>query len=209
MNPGEGRIDACDPRAGRGYAVRLGGDEGLRLSNHLSFGTGRPPAVTMMLRNIGIEDRTIHSDRLHPTLLTGQPRGKRRLWSASDGPSVAVITNHAFAGGPDREPRWGASGALNGVAYAWTIGEANALPAKFVLKPAEQRVIRIDLRLAEGEYEFLSGYAGGGRYVVGNRVGFDVDAAGNVRRPQPRIPERPRKLADLRLPLPELLPSLR
>jgi hypothetical protein len=174
INPGDGLISELaylksPPTTVRNW-VSL---SGLRLQARADFKDGGSPTVVITLANTGKEDVKIFGSELAPTLLM-----KAAKTQPADGPSFALVTRQAFiVGGED--PRTTGSGIQGGRPYGWKIEEA--VPVTFVLKPGEDRRVRITFDLPVGEYDFLAGYGGGvheDQGLASNLVAFDVDANG-------------------------------
>lgn len=175
LNPGDGRIGKYDilgpaPKSPEWLVV-----DGMKLISAAAFENGHGPRVAVRVRNTGKDKLTVFSGQFAITVLA-KIEGNSRLFNPSDGPSFALITRQNFEIGGDT-PRWRGEAIANGVPYAWTIGEHNALPHSFELAVGEQRMITVDLTLPPGEYEFIAGYAGyAGAGVASNSVAFDIAA---------------------------------
>ncbi len=179
---GEARIDelvylGSGPE--KGNPARL---SNVKLLCLCGFGDGEPPSILVNLINTSDkEEIQISSEELAPTLLRKKTVSVDSSAAPSDGPSCALVTCKTFWIG--EASRSEGQGALYGVRYAWSIGEENALPKRFVLKPREKRQIHITFGLSEGEYDFLLGYGGlhDGNCVASNLVAFDVGKDGKAK----------------------------
>ncbi len=152
---------------------------GVELRSKAEFEAGRSPTLVIEVKNAGLNEVTIDSSHLAPTLLAKKP--KRTHFGPSDGASFCMITRESFMIGSD-EPRTHSSGLSANDSFVWTIDEP--LPRRFTLSPKEVRSIRLTFNLPEGEYEFLSGYSGdvhGGRGLASNSVAFDVTPDADAR----------------------------
>jgi len=181
LNPGEGLIKRFTylgpaPAAANRDYLRL---TGLTITCRAAFEDGARPAVLLEVANTDDSETEVFTEELAPTLLTrdATPPSPTACW---DGPSYALITRQGFWNGADESPRWQGKGVANGKTFSWTLGQENALPRSFRLKPGEQRQVRLHFDLPPGEYDFLCGYGGGcheGTCVPSNLVAFDVDEA--------------------------------
>lgn len=179
---GEARIDEF-VYLGRGPAkgnpARL---TNLKLECLHGFTDGEQPSVLVNVVNSSKNrDVQVCSEELAPTLLKRKTSSVDSSGAPSDGPSCALITCQTFwIGGV---PRWEGRGDLYGSRYAWSIGEASALPKQFVVGPGEKKQIRIKFDLPEGEYDFLLGYGGlhDNNCVASNLVAFDVGQDGQAK----------------------------
>jgi hypothetical protein len=177
QNPGDGLITelthlGAPPPTTRNW-ISL---SGLTLRAAADFKEGEKPSVAIVLANGGKKEVTVFGSELAPTLLI-----KSAAADVADGPSYALVTRQAFISGGS-EPRTSGRGHSPHGDYAWEIDRG--LPAKFVLKPGEERRIRIAFDLPAGEYDFLAGYGGGVHQELGlasNLVAFDVDDRGGRR----------------------------
>lgn len=181
-NPGDGLIKALDYLGAAPAADVWASGDGLRLRAATAFEDGGTPAVVVTVENISRHNCSIDSSELAPTLLTRKEVAlkRERPFIPADGPSFAVVTRTSFYGfdGPRARGKVEAGGRV----FAWRVGEP--LPRTFVLGPGEERRIRIDLDLPEGEYDFLAGYGGGthaGRGLASNLVAFDVGAGSKAK----------------------------
>ena len=176
INPGDGRIGRYDyigpaPRSRSWLSL-----EGLRLSSALSVSDDGKPVASIIVTNQGSSEIRILAQELSLTLLMKRANAGQTAFSASDGPSFALITRQSFEVG-GTEPRWKGEGITSGTRYAWNIGEGNALPHSLILAPGQARKVDIKLDLPDGEYDFLCGYAGGvheGRCLASNLTAFDI-----------------------------------
>jgi hypothetical protein len=177
---------------------------GIELRTSHAFESGKePPCLNIEVRNVGKEIRGVGSAWLCPILLKKKPTDVPGFHCASDGPSFGLIMGQGFwSDGDEKKPIWKAWGVTSSTRYSWSIGEENALPGAFVLKPGEKKTIRISFDLPEGEYDFFCGY-GSGKCLVSNLTAFDVDKNGRAkavrikgREPVPQ-PYPPRRTKDL------------
>ena len=173
INPGDGLITDLEflrapPPASRRWLSL----SGLTLRAVPDFKNGEKPSFVIALANTGKEEITIVGGELAPTLLRKVDRPE-----IADGPSHALVTREAFISGS--EPRTTSRGITEKGPYGWQIDKE--VPAKFNLKPGEERRVRISFDLPAGEYDFLAGYGGGVHEDMGlasNLVAFDVGAKG-------------------------------
>jgi hypothetical protein len=170
LNPGDGLIsDLAYLRAPPPPARNWVSLSGLTLRTMADFKEGEKPRVVISLANTGKEDVKIFGSELAPTLLMKAARP-----DVADGPSFALVTRQAFISGGS-EPRTTGSGLTKNGPYSWHIDKA--VPVTFVLKPGEERRVRISFDLPAGEYDFLAGYGGGvheDQGLASNLVAFDV-----------------------------------
>ena len=177
VNPGEARIDEAVHLGPAKPRPDVPSSEGLTLSSRLDLRDGEGPAVVMTLTNSGDRDREVSSAWWNFVVFAKKGSGSHHALDPADGPSFAVITGQTFVIGPDNERRWRYAGVQNRVRYAWDIGEANALPVRFVLRPGQARAVRVAFELPQGEYDLFPSYTAA---LPGNPVAFDVDARGRA-----------------------------
>jgi hypothetical protein len=178
MNPGDGRIEEIEylgvaPADSRNW-VKL---DGIRLSTSVNVKPSGKPAATITIENTGRSPIKLLRQELAPTVLMKRKAPEQRRSFVSDGPSFALITRQSFQIGGS-EPRWKGAGVADGRPYAWSIGEANALPHDFTLRAKDYKDIVIDLDLPDGQYDFLCGYGGGvheAKCVASNLSAFDIE----------------------------------
>lgn len=174
INPGDGLItDLAYLRAPPPVARNWVSLSGLTLRAVADFKEGEKPTVVISLANTGKEEVKIFGSELAPTLLM-----KAATPDVADGPSFALVTRQAFISGGS-EPRTTGSGLTKNGPYGWQIDKA--VPVTFVLKPGEERRVRISFELSAGEYDFLAGYGGGvheDQGLASNLVAFDVGVNG-------------------------------
>lgn len=174
MNPGDGLISELvflksPPPMGRNPPPL----SGLTLRAVADFKDGEKPSINIVLANAGKEEVRIQSTELAPTLLM-----KAAGTSSADGPSFALVTRYSFIS-KGEEPRMSAKGVSAGRPYSWQIDKE--VPVSFILKPGEERRVKITFDLPTGEYDFLAGYGGGvheDKGLASNLVAFDVGDKG-------------------------------
>ncbi len=96
---------------------------------------------------------------------------------ASDGTSTVILGGHGFRDSAHQLPRTAGKGMTYETPYQWTIGAEHALPRSFYLKYGEKRLVKMNLKLTDGAYDFLFRYGGyyfNERCVPSNWTAFDV-----------------------------------
>lgn len=178
MNPGEARIEAFTV----GPALAAPADlDGFKLEARVDVNEAEQAVAVLTLHNQGTAKLSIDLRHLAPTLLTTKPQS----WLlAPDGPSFAVLTGAGLAETSSAGIRRGGSRMAASKRVTWRNLDHSNLQKTLILPPLENRSIRIEFEVPDGQYDFLCGYEG--RRVVdgglqrfsfsSNLAAFDVQA---------------------------------
>lgn len=177
INPGDGLIKRFTLLGPAPAGERGAPAGGWKVTAVPDFKDGGVPRFVIRVENVRDEPLTLRMDALAPTILAAQAKPPR-VFSPSDGPSVAVVTRQAFwVGGA----RMQSEGVDQSVPYRWWVTAPRTLEQVVALQPEEAFELRVSFKMPAGEYEFLAGYGGmNGQCVASNLIAFDAKADGTA-----------------------------
>ena len=148
--------------------------DSLELITQSDFSIIGAPAFRLEICNTGNKPVEVFSAEIGPAMLG--KNNPERVFSPSDGSSVAWITRVDLALLPSEKSEW------NKLGYSLYYADSSeVLPKRFLLQPGQSGKTRIAFKLPSGQYQFIFGYGGGvheGRSLASNAVSFDVNDAG-------------------------------